>query len=264
MKSLSIVLTISLIVLFSSLTAQSQINLSNQENMTTGSMPEQAMNKEEKAPLVESNAPVVNAEVSPTPQNPASVVIDAGLPAPVSSVSAPVVQAPSSAVSVEPVSHPVATNLNPVDHTFFNKIKSLAGHWDGTAKNEANQPEDKISVIYEVTAGGNAVMERLFPGTKQEMVTLYYENKGKLMLTHYSILGNRPVMQLKEAQENVFEFEFIQNTDLNPVVDTHMNSLKIAFVDQNHMNQVWMMFEGGKPAGSYSFQLTRVPENLPQ
>ena len=247
MKSLNIIFSISLIVLLSCLNAQSQESISNQESMPSEVIVNQESSSLPAVPINEEIvAPIVNAERMPIKTEAEKI--------PVNESSIPVVNA-------EPTLREVGTNLAPVDHTFFNKMISLAGRWEGTAKNEANQPDDKIVVIYEVTAGGNAVLERLFPGTRQEMITMYYENKGKLALTHFSILGNRPVMQLKEAQENVFVFEFFPNFELNPAVDTHMNSLKIAFVDEYHMNQAWMMFEGGKPAGSYSFQLTRVPAN---
>lgn len=161
---------------------------------------------------------------------------------------------------VPPAAQPAAPKIAPaMDHTIFNKMKSLAGRWAGVGKNNPEHAEDKIAVTYEVTAGGNAVMERLFPGTPQEMVTLYYENKGQLELTHFCMLGNRPVMKLKEPQANVYEFDLVPAPDIDAAVDTHMHSLKITFVNDDHMNQEWIMYEAGKVSGSHFFQLTRVP-----
>lgn len=144
--------------------------------------------------------------------------------------------------------------------TAFNKMKSLAGDWEAAAKAGPGHDEDeKISVEYRITAGGNAVIERLFPGTPQEMATMYYENNGKLTLTHYCMLGNRPVMELKNAEGNVYEFDLLPVPGIDPQIDTHMHSLKIVFVDNDHMSQEWTMFEAGKAAGTHSFKLSRVP-----
>lgn len=152
-----------------------------------------------------------------------------------------------------------------VERSPFNRIKQLVGRWEGLGENVEGEKSNKIVVVYEVTAGGNAVMERIFPNTSQEMITMYYEQKGQLALTHYCLIGTRSTMMLKpltasesSRQRNVYEFGLIENTGLDPTVDTHMNSLKVVFIDENHMNQSWEMFEAGKPSGRYSFALTRV------
>lgn len=151
------------------------------------------------------------------------------------------------------------------ERSAFNRMKQLVGRWEGLGENVLKEKSNKIVVVYEVTAGGNAVMERIFPSTSQEMITMYYEQKGQLALTHYCLIGTRSTMVLKPAvisensrKNDVYEFNLIENDDLDPTVDTHMNSLKITFIDENHMNQSWEMFEAGKPSGSYSFVLTRV------
>src|SRR5688572_30382566 len=64
------------------------------------------------------------------------------------------------------------------------KIKSLAGRWEGTTFREREGTNPAV-VTYEVTAGGSAVIERLFPGTAREMTTLYHDDSsGRLMATH--------------------------------------------------------------------------------
>ncbi len=170
-------------------------------------------------------------------------------------------------VAVEPVVDSSENISGVAEHAPFNRMKQLAGRWEGSGKNVLALEKDKIVVIYKVTAGGNAVMERIFPDTEQEMITLYYEEKGKLTLMHFSMIGTRSTMTLKPPVEsaaqpnNVYEFELIKNSGLDPTVDTHMHSLKMAFLDNDHMNQEWEMFEAGNPSGRYSFILTRVPKN---
>jgi hypothetical protein len=172
-------------------------------------------------------------------------------------------------VVIETIAPPRENVVTFVERSPFNRMKQLAGRWEGLGENALGEKSNKIVVVYEVTAGGNAVMERIFPGTSQEMITMYYEQKGQLALTHYCLIGTRSTMMLKplavsenSRPSNTYEFSLIENAGLDPTVDTHMNSLKVAFIDEDHMNQSWEMFEAGKPSGSYSFALTRV-DNKP-
>ncbi len=171
-------------------------------------------------------------------------------------------------VSPEPLMHQSNSPAVSGEQKFFNRMKQLAGRWEGAGENMPAEGQNKIVVIYEVTAGGNAVLERIFPGTSQEMVTMYYEEKGQLTLTHYCLIGTRSVMKLQvpqgnlsEEQKKVFEFQLAESPALDPTIDTHMHSLKITFVDDNHMNQSWEMYEAGKLSGSYSFVLVRALDN---
>lgn len=166
---------------------------------------------------------------------------------------------PDSHVDVESASITAEKlSIKITDHVAFNRITQLAGRWEGAGKNGPGEKQDKIVVTYEVTAGGSAVLERIFPDSPQEMITVYYEEKNRLYLMHFSMIGTRSVMALDRPQGNVYEFSLLESPALDPTVDTHMHSLKISFIDENHMNQEWSMFEAGKPSGDYSFMLTRI------
>src|SRR5262249_52392572 len=70
----------------------------------------------------------------------------------------------------------------------LNHIKSLAGRWM-TTTSEFGTPNQKVYVDFEVTAGGSAVLEKIFPGTPMEMLSVYYDDDhGKLAMTHYCIM----------------------------------------------------------------------------
>src|SRR4051812_19731243 len=75
------------------------------------------------------------------------------------------------------------------------KLKTLAGTWKGT--HDMGKGPVEVTVVYRVVAGGSAVEERIFPGTPEEMVTMYYDKQGKLSLTHYCMLHNQPGLLLK-------------------------------------------------------------------
>src|SRR5215207_4130887 len=79
----------------------------------------------------------------------------------------------------------------------FERMKSLVGTWKGSV-DMGKGPED-LTIQYRVIAAGSVVEERSFPGTPNEMVTMYYDKDGKLALTHYCMMGNRPAMTLKSS-----------------------------------------------------------------
>jgi hypothetical protein len=79
----------------------------------------------------------------------------------------------------------------------FERLKTLVGTWKGKA--DMGQGPIDMSVQYRLLAGGTVLEERVFSGTPNEMVTMYYERDGKLALTHYCIMGNRPGMLLKSS-----------------------------------------------------------------
>src|SRR2546427_6205259 len=79
----------------------------------------------------------------------------------------------------------------------FGRIKSLVGTWKG--KTDMGQGPMEFTVEYRLVSGGSAVEERIFAGTPKEMVTMYYDRKGQLSLTHYCLLGNPAGMGVKFA-----------------------------------------------------------------
>ena len=86
------------------------------------------------------------------------------------------------------------------------RMKSLVGTWKGTA--DMGQGPMEFTVEYRLVAGGSAIEERIFAGSPKEMVTMYHDKKGKLSLTHYCMLGNRPGMLLKSSDGKTLNFDF--------------------------------------------------------
>ena len=141
--------------------------------------------------------------------------------------------------------------------TGFEKIKSLAGTWEGTVDHGTGPMQ--MTVVYEITAGGSAVQETIFPGTEEEMVTLYYNKGGKLGLTHYCMLQNRPEMILKSSSKKKLIMEFDPSCEIDPKTESHMNSVTFIFEGKNKMIQDWAFFENGeKQDHGKPFELTRV------
>ena len=140
----------------------------------------------------------------------------------------------------------------------FERIKSLAGTWEGESK-ETGQDDQKVNVEYEITSGGNAVVERLFKGTPHEMVSVYYDKDGKLNMTHYCMLPNRPQLELTRSEGDRIDLELEPASPMNQTGEPHMHALTIAFSGPDKVQQTWIGYEGGEPKDSSTvLTLSRV------
>ncbi|NIP30014.1 MAG: hypothetical protein GTO02_07355 [Candidatus Dadabacteria bacterium] len=138
----------------------------------------------------------------------------------------------------------------------FGKIKNLVGKWEGTLSN--SDKNEAVSVVYELTSGGTALIEKHFPGTPNEMVTVYYNDSGKLNMTHYCVLGNQPQMKLTSQSGNKLFFDYAGGSNIKTDKDPHMHSLVITMVDENNIVQDWSMYEDGNKKSGTTVKLKRV------
>ena len=136
------------------------------------------------------------------------------------------------------------------------RLKTFEGKWEGTGK-EIDGTENPVKVEYAVTSNGSAVIEKLFAGSPHEMVTVYYDKKGKLALTHYCSVGNRPEMDLVAANDNKIELSLNENSPIG-VNEGHMHALVISFEGKDHIEQSWTLYQDGKEAGKAVFNFRRA------
>ncbi len=126
----------------------------------------------------------------------------------------------------------------------FERMKSLVGTWKGKA--DMGQGPVDITLEYRLIAGGTLLEERVFAGTPHEMVTMYYDKDGKLALTHYCVMGNRPGMLLASSDGRTLQFDFDKTCGINPAQEDHMHALTITFEDPNTIKTVCKAVMGGK------------------
>ena len=135
-------------------------------------------------------------------------------------------------------------------------MKGLAGTWEGTHVMQGK--ELPASVEYKVTSNGSSVVETLFPGTPQEMITVYHDQEGKLAMTHYCSVGNQPHLDLRDMDKNVLTFSLSSTNSPSIEHEGHMHDLKITIADNDHMKQEWTYYEKGNPGGTTTFTLVRA------
>jgi len=137
----------------------------------------------------------------------------------------------------------------------FERIKSLAGTWEGTAA--GTMP---VKITYEVIGQGSAVKESLFPGTPHEMLTVYHLDGASLVLTHYCAAGNQPRMKLvKAAAGPPYElvFDFTGGANMDAARDMHMHSARLRLLDADRMESEWASYQNGKAGDVKTFAVSR-------
>src|SRR3954468_12948382 len=119
----------------------------------------------------------------------------------------------------------------------FDKLKSLAGTWEGKVTTDPKAPEidgKLMQVSLRVTSMGNALMHEMTGGGRpDDPITMFYLDSDRLMLTHYCDAGNRPRMVAKpSADGKTVEFEFLDV--VGNMQYGHMHHAAITMVDANH------------------------------
>jgi hypothetical protein len=140
--------------------------------------------------------------------------------------------------------------------TAFEMLKGLEGHWEGTLGTRDGEP---IVVDYRVTANGTTVMETMFPGTPEEMVTMYYLEGDELVMTHYCARGNQPRMRLQESSDfEMLSFVYEDGSNVDPTQDTYLRSGMIWFKDGDQIECEWLFYTGAEQTGVSDLYLRRV------
>lgn len=138
----------------------------------------------------------------------------------------------------------------------FERLKSLVGTWKGMA--DLGEGPVEMTTHYRLIAGGSVLEEKVFKGTPNEMTTMYYDKNGRLALTHYCMLGNRPGMVLASADAKTLKFAFDETCGINPTRESHMHALTLTLVDADTLTVSCRAFMDGKELPERPTTLKRV------
>ena len=150
----------------------------------------------------------------------------------------------------------------------FDKMKSLAGSWEGRVTTVPPQPGMGdgaiLDVSLRVTSRGNALVHEMKaagtaddPTRYDHPVTMFYLENDRLLLTHYCDAGNRPRMAARTSPDGkTVEFDFL---DLAGGTQYgHMHHAVFTVIDANHHTEDWTyIMPGDKPVNAH-FDLQRT------
>jgi hypothetical protein len=150
----------------------------------------------------------------------------------------------------------------------FDKLKTLAGSWEGRVATLPPQSEmgdgALIEVSLRVTSRGNALVHEMKqagtlddPTRYDHPVTMFYLDSDRLLLTHYCDAGNRPRMAGKISPDGkTVEFDFLDVAGSTQY--GHMHHAVFTVIDANHHTEDWTyMTPGDKPVHAH-FDLERA------
>lgn len=131
----------------------------------------------------------------------------------------------------------------------FERLKTLAGSWEGTLTTIPASPDVQnkhAQVTLRVTSMGNAFLHEIkIDGRKDDPITMFYLDNNQLTLTHYCDAGNRPRMIGKSLPDGkTLDFEFL---DIAGDPHYHMHHSKFTIIDSDHHIEEWTFMVGDKP-----------------
>jgi hypothetical protein len=139
----------------------------------------------------------------------------------------------------------------------FERMKTLVGTWAG--KPDMGQGPVDMTIQYRLLAGGSVLEERVAMGTPMEMVTMYFDKAGKLAMTHYCVMGNRPEMALKASDAKSITFDLdAACCAFDPKKESHMSGVTIEFKDADTIASSCKATIDGKQVPEHSTVWKRV------
>lgn len=145
----------------------------------------------------------------------------------------------------------------------FDRFKNLQGKWEGTSTKGW-----KETISFKTIAAGSVVVEDSFDAHPDEaMMTMYYLDGSRLMLTHYCVAKNQPRLLATSFTDagKTITFTFLDGTNMPTRDRGHMDKVVIRFLDQNHVTNQWTWYQNGAEKWMEEIRLVRlVPENSKQ
>jgi hypothetical protein len=149
------------------------------------------------------------------------------------------------------------TTLSPA-HAAFERFKSLQGKWEGTSTKGW-----KETINFKTIAAGSVVVEDSFDAHPDEtMMTMYYLDGDRLMLTHYCVAKNQPRLLATSFMDEgkTITFTFVDGTNMPNRDRGHMDKVVIRFLDQNHVTNQWTWYQNGAEKWMEEIQLVRLTQ----
>ena len=140
----------------------------------------------------------------------------------------------------------------------FAQLKQLEGVWESKAEGGSISRSE-----FELTANGTVLLERYsnsaMPGNGR-MATAYHLDGADLVLTHYCMANNQPILRADrfDAAAKEIQFEFVRAGNLPSPNTGHMRRAKYRLIDADHFLTEWEFFENGTKKMTETATFTRV------
>lgn len=131
-------------------------------------------------------------------------------------------------------------------------LRTTAGTWsdDGEGRMPgADMDEHGNTENFATLAGGNAVMQRIFPNSAYEMNIVYHQDgPDNMWARHYCSARNVPELKfVKSDQPGLIVFKFSGGFNLDPQVDSYAADITYRIIDKDTFQKIRVAYAGGKP-----------------
>ena len=126
----------------------------------------------------------------------------------------------------------------------FERLKRLVGTWSvGEGRGS--------TATYKLTGGGKGLVEDM-----SGMMTTYYLDGDRLVLTHFCGAGNQPRMRVQKMDDRTISFGMFDITNLADPKAYHSTHLDVVFVSEDRVDLAYRGSTDGR-VSTQTFQLTR-------
>ena len=133
----------------------------------------------------------------------------------------------------------------------LDRFKSMAGTWEGKSPSG-----DTSEVTYRLEAGGTTVMADMHMSS-EDMMSMYYVDGEKLLMTHFCPSNNQPRMKAVISPDlKTVTFDFLDATNLAGPQAGHMHRAVFLFSDADHYAEEWTWKKGDKDL-KFHFEMQR-------
>lgn len=140
----------------------------------------------------------------------------------------------------------------------FERFKKLEGKWRG----RSTKGWEEIT-HYKTIAQGSVVVETSFDAHPNEtMMTMFYLDGDRLMLTHYCVARNQPRLEATAFEDDgrTITFTFRDATNLPSRDQGHMDKAVFRFADDDHFSSQWTWYQDGRENWMEEIKCDRQPE----
>ena len=145
----------------------------------------------------------------------------------------------------------VLASSEPSGKDIFERLKALAGDWEGTYEwSQGRTEKGTLKANYYVTGNGSAVVENLIMGDPAVpmMTTVYHLDGPDLRMTHFCAARNQPRLKASRIDQSSADFSFVDVTNAT-VSPAYVNAFHIDLSDPRQLN-LKFTFGGGSGKGA--------------
>ena len=119
----------------------------------------------------------------------------------------------------------------------FDKLKSLAGSWEGNMDGKSLQGQ----VTMRVTSMGNTLLHEMKSSERpDDPISMFHLDGDRLLMTHYCDAGNQPRMVGTVSPDGkTITFDFLTATNLLSSQEGHMQHVVFTLIDSDHHTELW-------------------------